>query len=36
MQRIRKVITCGLASVFTALFMVQSAAGGVYDDVAAW
>lgn len=36
MQTIRKAITCGLASVFTALFMVQSAAGGVYDDVAAW
>ncbi len=36
MQTIRKAITCGLASVFTALFMVQSAAGGVYDDVAMW
>lgn len=36
MQTIRKVITCGLVGVFTALLTVQSAAGGVYDDVAVW
>ena len=36
MQTIRKVITCGLVGVFTVLLTVQSAAGGVYDDVAAW
>jgi len=36
MQTIRKAIKSGLANVFAALFMVQSASGGVYDDVAMW
>ncbi len=36
MQTIIKAIHYGVATVFAAFLMVQSASGGVFDDVAAW